>query len=85
MGEKHILEQRLNQLKAEFEAGQKSLAELEARQASIQLTMDRIRDAMRELEQEIANADQTPLESDNRKTDLPGTPGVPLKRKSRSS
>jgi prefoldin subunit 5 len=37
------LEQRLKQLKDEFEAGQKMLAELEAKQASMRETLSRIK------------------------------------------
>jgi chromosome segregation ATPase len=67
MGEKQILELRLKQLKAEWEAGQKMLAELEARQAAIQETLDRIRVAIRELEQELAKADLSIPESGRRR------------------
>ncbi|MEN6375931.1 MAG: hypothetical protein ABFD75_14280 [Smithella sp.] len=49
------LEQRLEQLKAEFEAGQKMLAELEAKQANIRETMLRISGAIQVLEEELAN------------------------------
>lgn len=52
------LEQRLNQLKAEFEAGQKMLAELEAKQANIRETMLRISGAIQVLEEELAKASQ---------------------------
>ncbi len=51
------LEQRLNQLKAEFEAGQKMLAELEAKQASVRETLLRISGAIQVLEEELAKAD----------------------------
>jgi hypothetical protein len=62
------LEQRLNQLKAEFEAGQKMLAELEAKQASVRETLLRISGAIQVLEEELAksNAQEpaTPLQVD---------------------
>jgi hypothetical protein len=51
------LEQRLNQLKAEFEAGQKMLAELEAKQAQVRETLLRISGAIQVLEEELAKAD----------------------------
>jgi hypothetical protein len=51
------LEQRLKQLKAEYEAGQKMLAELEAKQASVRETPLRISGATQVLEEELAKAD----------------------------
>ncbi|EGJ30601.1 MULTISPECIES: hypothetical protein [Moorena] len=39
---KEQLEQRLTQLKAEFESGQKVLADLEAKQANVRETLLRI-------------------------------------------
>ena len=51
------LEQRLIQLKAEFEAGQKMLAELEAKQASTRESMLRISAAIKVLEEELAKTD----------------------------
>ncbi len=58
------LEQRLNQLKAEFEAGQKMLAELEVKQASIRETMLRISGAIQVLEEELAKADAPQSDTD---------------------
>ena len=52
------LEQRLQQLKTEFESGQKVLAELEAKQASIQNTLLRIQGAIQVLQEELAKADE---------------------------
>jgi hypothetical protein len=48
------LEGRLNQLKAEFEAGQKMLADLEVQQARLRETMLRISGAMQVLEELLA-------------------------------
>ncbi len=48
------LEQRLKQLKAEFAAGQKTLADLEVRQAQVRETLLRIREAIRTLEEELS-------------------------------
>ena len=52
------LEQRLQQLKTEFESGQKVLAELEAKQAGIQNTLLRIQGAIQVLEEELTKADE---------------------------
>jgi len=52
------LEKRLEQLKAEFEAGQKMLAELEAKEANVRETLLRISGAIQVLEEELAKADQ---------------------------
>jgi len=48
---KEQLEQRLSELKAEYAAGQKMLAELEAKQADLHQTMLRISGAMQVLEE----------------------------------
>jgi len=48
------LEQRLTQLKAEFEAGQKMLAELETKRSEIQATVLRISGAIQVLEELLA-------------------------------
>jgi predicted nuclease with TOPRIM domain len=50
------LEQRLKVLKAEFEAGQKMLTELEAKQASVRETLMRINGAIQVIEEELAKA-----------------------------
>ncbi len=54
------LEQRLLQLKAEYEAGKKALADLEAREASIRETMLRISGAIQVLEEELARMEEQP-------------------------
>ncbi len=54
------LEQRLQQLKAEYEAGKKALADLEAREASIRETMLRISGAIQVLEEELARMEEQP-------------------------
>lgn len=48
------LEQRLRELKNEFEAGSKALAELEARQANMKSTLLRISGAIQVIEEELA-------------------------------
>lgn len=51
------LEQRLNQLKAEFEAGQQMIIELEAKRDNLQKTMLRISGAIQVLEEELAQTE----------------------------
>lgn len=53
---RQVLEQRLQSLKAEFEAGQKMLADLEAKQASVQNTLLRISGAIQVLEEVLAES-----------------------------
>jgi hypothetical protein len=52
------LERRLQELRAEYEAGQKLLAELEARQANTRETLLRISGAIQVLEEELRRADE---------------------------
>ena len=54
---KHQLEQRLQDLKAEFESGQKVLAELEEKRVNVQSTLLRIQGAIQVLEEELAKLD----------------------------
>ena len=53
---KEQLEKRLEELKAEFESGQKALAELEARQAGLRETLLRISGAIQVLKEELGKA-----------------------------
>lgn len=53
---KEQLVQRLTALKAEFEAGQKMLAELQRQQAELRNTLLRISGAVQVLEEELAKA-----------------------------
>lgn len=50
-----MIEQRLNQLKAEFESGQKMMADLESKQANLRDTLLRISGAIQVLEELIAS------------------------------
>lgn len=50
---KEQLEERLKELKAEFESGQKMLAELEAKQANLRESLLRISGAIQVLEEEL--------------------------------
>ena len=52
------LEQRLKELRAEFESGKRVLADLEAREANMRNTLRRISSAIQELEKELAKEDQ---------------------------
>ena len=52
------IERRLEELRREYDAGNKLLSELEARQASIHATLARISGAIQVLEEELAKADQ---------------------------
>ncbi len=56
---KEQLEQRLQSLKAEFEAGQKMLADLEAKQANLRDTLLRISGAIQVLEEVLTNANSS--------------------------
>ena len=49
------LTKRLEELKAEYEAGQKLLADLEAKQANLRQTLIRISGAIQVLEEELGN------------------------------
>ena len=54
---KEQLEKRLQELKTEFESGQKMLAELEAKQANLKETLLRIVGAIQVLEEELGSGD----------------------------
>jgi predicted nuclease with TOPRIM domain len=53
------LEERLNKLKAEFESGQKMLADFDARASSLRETLLRIGGAIQVLEEELKEAGET--------------------------
>jgi hypothetical protein len=55
---KEHLEQRLKELKNEFQAGQKMLAELQAKEASLRDTLLRITGAIQVLEEELSRENQ---------------------------
>jgi predicted nucleic acid-binding Zn-ribbon protein len=55
---KDQLERRLQQLKREFESGQKALVELERQQADLRETLLRISGAVQVLEEELQRAEQ---------------------------
>ena len=51
---KQQLEQRLKELRAEFESGQRTLGEMEIKQANLRNTLLRISGAIQVLEEELA-------------------------------
>lgn len=58
---KQQLQQRLQELKSEYESGQKVLAELEAKQTHVRDTLLRIAGAIQVLEEELTKAENAPL------------------------
>ncbi|MEM9214367.1 MAG: hypothetical protein AAGD25_08465 [Cyanobacteria bacterium P01_F01_bin.150] len=52
------IEERLQQLKVEFESGQKLLLDLEERQTEVKNTLLRIQGAIQVLEEELVKADE---------------------------
>lgn len=65
------LEKRLSELKAEFESGQKALADLEARQMNLRNTLLRISGAIQVLEEELAKESQSTSSSIGRLEEVP--------------
>jgi len=62
---KEQLEQRLQSLKTEYEAGQKMLADLEAKQANLQTTLLRISGAIQVLEEMLNTAEQSAVANED--------------------
>jgi predicted nuclease with TOPRIM domain len=58
------LQQRLTDLRAEYESGQKMLASLEVKQANLRDTLLRISGAIQVLEEELSRADHTDYSHD---------------------
>ncbi len=54
------LESRLQQLKSEYESGQKMVAELEGRVAQLRATLLRIEGAMQVLQEELGRGENNP-------------------------
>jgi predicted nucleic acid-binding Zn-ribbon protein len=63
------LTNRLKELKAEFEAGQKKLAEVEGQASDLRTTMLRISGAIQVLEEELAKASGATPDSNTFRTD----------------
>jgi hypothetical protein len=60
---KQQLEQRLKELRAEYMAGQKSLAELENKQEALRSTLLRISNAINVLEEELSKEQEETTKS----------------------
>ncbi|MCZ7384612.1 MAG: hypothetical protein O8C63_07670 [Candidatus Methanoperedens sp.] len=58
---KQQLEQRLKELRAEFDSGQRTLGEMEIKQANLRNTLLRISGAIQVLEEELARENQPGL------------------------
>ncbi len=67
------LEQRLQQLRQEFESGQRMLADYEAKQAELRQTLLRISGAIQVLEEELAQANGRPAEAEGLEVDRVAT------------
>ena len=67
---KDQLEKRLKELKTEFEAGQKMLADLEAKRANLQESMLRISGAIQVLEEELQQDTAKPAQKGNGKSEV---------------
>lgn len=55
-------EERLKALKAEFEAGQKMMADMEMKRSSLESTMLRIKGAIQMVEELLAKVDEAQIE-----------------------
>ncbi len=69
---KEQLEQRLNGLKVEFDAGQKALAELDDKQVNLRSTLMRISGAIQVLEEELGKFNGNSVISDQPSDLMPG-------------
>lgn len=65
---KQQLQQRLQQLKAEYESGKKVLADLEAKQANVRDTLLRMAGAIQVLEEELVKADSNTIHTPSENT-----------------
>jgi hypothetical protein len=65
------LEQRLQELRSEYTAGQKVLAELEAKQLHLRETLLRISGAIQVLEEELSKSDHQAQTSELQLTTVP--------------
>ncbi len=67
---KQQLEKRLQRLKAEFESGQKVLADLEAKQVNVRETLLRIQGAIQVLEEELTQNNDNGSASEPEKMEI---------------
>ncbi len=68
---KQQLEQRLKELKAEFDSGQRTLGEMEIKQANLRNTLLRISGAIQVLEEELARENQPGLNNIEKFGEIP--------------
>jgi predicted nuclease with TOPRIM domain len=68
---KQQLEQRLKKLRAEFDSGQRTLGELEIKQANLRNTLLRISGAIQVLEEELARENQPGLNNIEKFGEIP--------------
>lgn len=68
---KQQLENRLKDLRAEFESGQKALADLEVKQMNLRNTLLRISGAIQVLEEELAKEDHSVQDGIGRLEEIP--------------
>lgn len=73
------LQQRIQSLKTEYEAGQKMLADLEAKQANLRDTLLRISGAIQILEETLAESEAPPDEESNTTDGIVTAEATPLK------
>lgn len=68
---KEKLQKRLQELRAEFESGQKALADLEVKQMNLRNTLLRISGAIQVLEEELAKEDNCAQDGIGRLGEIP--------------
>lgn len=68
---KQQLEQRLKELRTEFDSGQRALGELEIKQANLRNTLLRISGAIQVLEEELARENQPGLNNIEKFGEIP--------------
>jgi predicted nuclease with TOPRIM domain len=67
---KEQIKERIEQLKAEYESGQKMLADLEIQESNLRSTMLRISGAIQELEELLAKAEEEENIDDAKKVEV---------------
>ncbi len=67
---KEQIQERIQQLKAEYESGQKMLADLETQESNLRTTMLRISGAIQALEELLAQAEEEENLDDGKKVEV---------------
>jgi predicted nuclease with TOPRIM domain len=67
---KEQIKERIEQLKAEYESGQKMLADLETQESNLRTTMLRISGAIQVLEELLAKAEEEENLDDSKKVEV---------------